>query len=160
MSTTWCGLASAGCSRHISPLSRSRVRNQYAHTHRSHSCHWQLLRLRSKVERSPHHIVNNQINVRTIDTLDMRLRYFRTPGKEVVILSSRQNDAKNASSMWFWGCQFWLGVPVNYAIRFSGPVTTLTARRVWYGVGTRSVWQVIIVGSGLRPSVGESKLSR
>jgi hypothetical protein len=26
-------------------------------------------------------------------------------------------------------------VPVNYAIWFSGPVTTLTARRVRYGVG-------------------------
>jgi hypothetical protein len=26
-------------------------------------------------------------------------------------------------------------VPVNYAIQFSGPVTTFTARHVWYGVG-------------------------
>ena len=32
-------------------------------------------------------------------------------------------------------------VPVNYGIRFSGPVTSLTARRVWYGVGTRSICQ-------------------
>jgi hypothetical protein len=29
-------------------------------------------------------------------------------------------------------------VPVNYAIRFSGPVTALTARRVWYGVASAS----------------------
>jgi hypothetical protein len=25
-------------------------------------------------------------------------------------------------------------IPVNYAMRASGPVTTLTARRLWYGV--------------------------
>jgi hypothetical protein len=32
-------------------------------------------------------------------------------------------------------------VPVNYAIRSSGPVTALTARRVWYGVGAPSICQ-------------------
>ena len=32
-------------------------------------------------------------------------------------------------------------VPVNYAIQFSGPVTTFTARHVWYGVGMRSICQ-------------------
>jgi len=32
-------------------------------------------------------------------------------------------------------------VSVNYAIRFSGPVTGLTARRVWYGVGAPSICQ-------------------
>jgi hypothetical protein len=31
--------------------------------------------------------------------------------------------------------------PVNYAIRSSGPVTALTARRVWYGVGAPSICQ-------------------
>src|SRR5436305_5548367 len=32
-------------------------------------------------------------------------------------------------------------VPVNYAIRFSGPVTALTARRVRYGVGPDLICQ-------------------
>jgi hypothetical protein len=32
-------------------------------------------------------------------------------------------------------------VPVNYALRFSGPMTTFTARHVWYGVGMRSICQ-------------------
>jgi hypothetical protein len=32
-------------------------------------------------------------------------------------------------------------VPVNYAIRFSGPVTALTARRVRYGVGPNLICQ-------------------
>jgi hypothetical protein len=32
-------------------------------------------------------------------------------------------------------------IPVNYAIRFSGPVTAFTARCVWYGVGARSICQ-------------------
>jgi len=30
-------------------------------------------------------------------------------------------------------------IPVNYRIRYSGPVTPLTARRVWYGVGALSI---------------------
>jgi hypothetical protein len=32
-------------------------------------------------------------------------------------------------------------VPVNYAIRFSGPVTILTARHVRYGVGPDLICQ-------------------
>jgi hypothetical protein len=32
-------------------------------------------------------------------------------------------------------------VPMNYAIRFSEPVTPLTARRVWYGVGACLICQ-------------------
>jgi hypothetical protein len=32
-------------------------------------------------------------------------------------------------------------VPVNYAIRSSGPVTALTARRVWYGVAPDLICQ-------------------
>jgi hypothetical protein len=32
-------------------------------------------------------------------------------------------------------------VPVNYAIRFSGPVTALTARRVRHGVGPGLICQ-------------------
>ena len=32
-------------------------------------------------------------------------------------------------------------VPVNYAVRFSGPVTALTARRVRYGVGPDLICQ-------------------
>jgi hypothetical protein len=32
-------------------------------------------------------------------------------------------------------------VPVDYAIRFSGPVTALTARRVRYGVGPDLICQ-------------------
>jgi hypothetical protein len=39
---------------------------------------------------------------------------------------------------WYAGVK---NVPVNYAIRFSGSVTAFTARRVWYGVGARSICQ-------------------
>src|SRR5271156_2690827 len=40
---------------------------------------------------------------------------------------------------------------VNYGVRFSGPVTSLTARRVWYGVGTRSICQADpLAGYGAR----------
>jgi hypothetical protein len=50
-------------------------------------------------------------------------------------------------------------VSVNYAFRFSGPVTALTARCVWYGVGARSICQadpsgkcgIQIVRSSIRP---------
>src|SRR5271170_5196666 len=40
-----------------------------------------------------------------------------------------------------WAILLVIPVPVNYAIRLSGPVTALTARRVWYGVGPDLICQ-------------------
>jgi hypothetical protein len=41
-----------------------------------------------------------------------------------------------------WNCVLAVkNVPVNYAFRFSGPVTALTARRVRYGVGPDLICQ-------------------
>jgi hypothetical protein len=44
-------------------------------------------------------------------------------------------------------------VPVNYAIRSSGPVTALTTRRVWYGVGASSICQADLSGKGYKAVV-------
>src|SRR5271163_4317391 len=40
-----------------------------------------------------------------------------------------------------WAILLVIPVPVNYAVRFSGPVTALTARRVRYGVGPDLICQ-------------------
>ena len=44
-----------------------------------------------------------------------------------------------------------ISVPVNYAIRSSGSVTALTARRVWYGVGAPSICQADPSGKVIKP---------
>jgi len=43
-------------------------------------------------------------------------------------------------------------IPVNYAVRFSGPVTALTARRIQYSVGvTQSASPGAVLGINARP---------
>jgi hypothetical protein len=51
---------------------------------------------------------------------------FQEAGRRVVCLQGEQDRKTRVVKMVF-------SVPVNYAMRFSGPVTSLTARRLRYG---------------------------
>ena len=65
---------------------------------------------------------------------DLNVGGLQNCGSQAVLLAKKARAA----------CMLQLivkNVPVNYAMRFNGPVTALTARRVGYGVGTRSICQ-------------------
>src|SRR5271156_1224903 len=75
-----------------------------------------------------------------IDTRDVLLGSW-TGGDKMLSLSSTEMFQRTPVR----------NVPVNYGIRVSDPVTALTARRVGYGVGARSICQAVPLAGYKKP---------